>query len=261
MIDALAELVRDVGQSLLSWRTSGGTSGTWEGTQFHAAADLWAHQRLSAGLASIQPAVPIVSEEDQGSERQGSGGRYWLIDPIDGTASYAGGYSGFVTQVALMEDEQPVMAAVFAPDFQDLFLAERGGGAFLNGVRLTAVPASSLTLVDNYPRPRGVADEVYRAFSFQRYLECGSIGLKICRVADATADVFVKAVRTRDWDLAAPQLVLHETGGSLLDGEGNAMVYGGTRSRQGLVAARDAGLARRIASSALLCAREGDGSR
>ena len=248
VMDSVVELVREVGRSLRSWRTSGGVEGAWDGTQFHAKADQWAHQLFNAGLAKLQTGLPVVSEEDLSPETNSGVGQYWLVDPIDGTASYAEGFAGYVTQVALMEQQRPVLAVVFAPHSQDLFVAVKGGGAYCNGTRLPLASSSSLTLIDNYPTPRGVAADLYNELSFRRYLECGSIGLKICRVAEGTADVLLKAVQVRDWDLAAPHLILQEAGGCLIDGAGEDITYGARRKHQGLVAARDGELAHRVAS-------------
>tara|TARA_Y100001949_G_scaffold167862_1_gene165955 strand:- start:330 stop:1109 length:780 start_codon:yes stop_codon:yes gene_type:complete len=248
VMDSVVELVSEVGRSLRSWRTSGGVEGAWDGTQFHAKADQWAHQLFNAGLAKLQTGLPIVSEEDLLPETNSGVGQYWLVDPIDGTASYAEGFAGYVTQVALMERERPVLAVVFAPHSQDLFVAVKGGGAYCNGTRLPLAPSSSLTLIDNYPTPRGVAADLYNELSFRRYLECGSIGLKICRVAEGTADVLLKAIQVRDWDIAAPHLILQEAGGCLVDSRGKDITYGAQRRHQGLVAARDGELAHRVAS-------------
>jgi len=248
MRDGLIELVRDVGQQLLSWRTSGGAQGEWHGTQFHAKADRWAHRELCLGLETLEPGIPVVSEEDTTPDPRPGGDRYWLIDPIDGTASYAGGFDGFVTQVALMAKEIPVLAVVYAPVYQDLFVATQGRGSMLNGSRLPLQSSTALTLIDNYPSPRGIAADLYREMSFSRYLECGSIGLKICRVAEGRADVFLKDVLVRDWDLAAPQLILEEAGGCLVGASGQRITYGVPRTHRGLVAGSNRDRVRKVVS-------------
>lgn len=255
MIDALLPLVREVGAALLRWRDSGGTAGHWEGTQFHAQADAWAHRSLCDGLARIAPDIPVVSEEapepetNSGSDVLPGPERYWIVDPIDGTASYAGGFPGFVTQLALIENGKPSLALAFAPAHAELFVAERGRGAFRNDVRLRTQASDSPVLVDNTPEPRGIAADLYRDLSFAGYLESGSIGLKICRVADGGADLFFKAVSARDWDLAAPQLILEEAGGCLFDADGQPIRYGRAgRRHAGIVAAANAALARRVVS-------------
>lgn len=248
MIEKVMSLMRDVGQSLLAWREAGGTEGVWDAEQFHAKADQWAHQRLCAGLVDIQRNIPIVSEEDESSDRGIDSERYWIVDPIDGTASYIGGFGGFVTQAALIENGVPKLAVVFAPACGDLFVAERGHGAFKNGSRLPAGKTASLTLIDNYSEPRGITSDLYRDFAFSRYVESGSIGLKICRVAEGSADVFFKAVLVRDWDLAAPHLILQESGGYLFAGMGSEIKYGAPRRHLGLIATREIELAQRIVS-------------
>ncbi|HJO18392.1 MAG TPA: inositol monophosphatase family protein [Vicinamibacterales bacterium] len=248
IMEAVVKLVQSVGCSLQSWKASGGAEGTWEGSQFHAKADQWAHQLIGEGLSNLKTELPVVSEEDLLPATTTDVTRYWLVDPIDGTASYAEGFAGYVTQVALMEREHPVLAVVFAPHYQELFSAVKGGGAYRNGIRLPLESSSSLTLIDNYPSPRGVAEDLYNEMSFRRYTECGSIGLKICRVAEGAADVFFKPGQVRDWDLAAPHLILQEAGGHLLDATGNEISYGASRRHQGLVAAREDELVHHVAS-------------
>jgi 3'-phosphoadenosine 5'-phosphosulfate (PAPS) 3'-phosphatase len=81
------------------------------------------------------------------------------------------------------------------------------------------------------------------ALGVRRYVECGSIALKICRVADGTADLFVKDVVVRDWDLAPAHLVLLAAGGILTDFRGEAIVYRGGMEKYGLVATASQDLA------------------
>lgn len=247
MKDAVVRLVREVGTHLLSWQAEGRVQGEWQGRQYHANADRWAHEQLCDGLTELDPAIPIASEEDASGKISLGGRAYWLIDPIDGTASYAQGYAGYVTQVALMVGDEPVLAVVFAPRFQQLFVAEKGMGATRDGVALPCEARNALTLIDNAPVPRGAAADLYAAFGFERYLESGGIALKICRVAEGTADAFVKTVLVRDWDLAAPHLVLREAGGRLSDAAGADITYGATGAHAGVIAARDRALASRIA--------------
>ena len=154
-----------------------------------------------------------VSEEDAGSQTGERPDAYWLIDPIDGTRSFVEGSSpGFVTQVALMRHGVPVEAAVFCPPLDLLYTARRGAGAALNGSRLSLDQTPGLAkLIDNYPQPREIAAAVVEAFGIPDYIKPGSIGLKICRIADGTADLFVKDVVVRDWDVAPGPA--HTTGG------------------------------------------------
>ena len=248
VLGRMEQIVLEVGRHLLEIRDTDAIQGEWQGTQLKTEADMMAHRQLSSLLKALDNTIPVVSEEDQDSQGDSRPHRYWLIDPIDGTASFAGGYSGFVTQIALMEDGEPLMAAIYAPELGQSYLAERGKGAVLNGKSLTVAQESKKkVLVDNYPEPRGTAFDAMLALGFSDYLECGSISLKICRVADGSADVFFKDVVVRDWDLAAPHLVLKEAGGILKLIDGFPVLYQGNyEKRQGIVASREEALCTEI---------------
>ena len=237
MYDALAELLRKVGARIIDCRREGNTCGKWEGAQFKAVADLVAEESLKEGLLKIAD-IDIVSEEDYRSQVIERPNEYWLIDPIDGTASFAQGYSGFVCQVALIRDQLPQLAGVYAPALDNLYMARRGKGATINGlpIQVRKVNKKRLSLVDNYPEPRGIAYFLCRDLHCTEYLESGSIGLKICLVAQGQADIFVKDVPLRDWDVAAPQLVLQEAGGVLVQFNGLPFDYRGGYERKGLIA-------------------------
>ena len=237
MRDDLAMALRRVGARIMECRREGNTHGKWEGTQYKAVADLIADECMREGLQQIAT-LPIVSEEDIASQSDQRPGEYWLIDPIDGTASFAQGFPGFVCQAALMREGVPQLAGVYAPALDKLYMAVRGAGATLNGhpIRVRNAGQRKLTLVDNYPQPRGVAERLMRDLHCAEYLESGSIGLKICLVAEGQADVFVKDVRVRDWDIAAPHLVLQEAGGVLMQFNNQPFDYRGGYERHGLIA-------------------------
>jgi len=242
----LAEVLRGAGELLLERRRSGRFTFRREAVSVTASVDVEAHQHLASALKALTPQLPVLSEEDKAAHRAERPSEYWLIDPLDGTASFVDGYQGFVTQAALMSNRRPVLAGVYAPALSQMFLAERGAGATRDGVRLTVRARQHWTLTDNYPVARGVAAELMRDWQLTDYLECGSIGLKICRIADASADLFVKDVAVRDWDIAAPQLVLEEAGGHLSDAAGQPFRYAGAYEHHGLVACSSSAGAERV---------------
>lgn len=238
MLAELAAAMRTVGAQILECRARGQTDGSWEGTQFKAVADSIADECMRNELRRIAD-VAIVSEEDAKSQAHVRPARYWLIDPIDGTASFAQGFAGFVCQAAYIEGGVVQLAAVNAPALDRTYTAARGRGAQLNGVALKTRAASrdELVLTDNYPQPRGIAERLFSGLPCARYLESGSIGLKICRVAQGEADLFVKDVVVRDWDVAAPALVLTEAGGAFRRFDDQEFSFDGNYEKIGLIAA------------------------
>lgn len=247
MLADLVTVTREVGVRIMQCRAEGNLAGDWQGTQFKAVADAIADECMRTGLRRIAD-IPVVSEEDLASQSLIRPSRYWLIDPIDGTASFVHGFPGFVCQAALIEDGQAMLAAVHAPALDSTYAARRGEGATLNGNPLTTrkVDRDDVILVDNYPEPRGVAARLFRDVPCAKYLESGSIGLKICMVAQGVADLFVKDVPVRDWDVAAPHLVLSEAGGVLRRFDGQEFELTGSFEKLGLIAAASQVLQARV---------------
>lgn len=248
---SVAKAVVEVGELLRQWRGRAEVrDGVWEGSQFKARADAMAHRALSQRLTAIDGQIPVVSEEDPESLDRERPTRYWLIDPIDGTASYVHGFAGYVTQAALVIGERPEVSAVFAPEPATLYTAVRGRGAFRDGRRLPpcgSVPPGHGVLTDNTPEPRGIARRVYDRFGYGEYLESGSISLKLCLIAEGSAHLFVKDVPVRDWDVAAPALLLEEVGGLVTRLDGTSFSYRGTYEHTGLVGGADPATCRSVA--------------
>ena len=237
MLDALDGIVCAVGAEIRNLAGTARVQGTWEGSQLKTEADRLAHVALCDRLAALAPELPVVSEEDAASHAAVRPRRYFLIDPIDGTASLGGGFSGYVTQIALMADDRPVLAAIHAPALGHTYTARRGAGAWRDGAALRVDPdGARRILVDNYPAPRGLAARIMAALACDGYVESGSLALKICRVADGTADLFAKDVVVRDWDIAPADLVLTEAGGRLSLPDGTPFAYTGAMDKPGVLA-------------------------
>ena len=250
LYEQIQELLIEVGQKLVSMRSDHLNTGHWKNGQFISEADLIANKIFNKRISSITPDIPILSEEDLNSHSLDRFKRYWLLDPIDGTASFCNGYDGFVTQIALMEGNQPVFGAVHGPVLNSMYVSEKGAGAYLNGTKLKVCSQQNKTiLTDNYPEPKGIAKTIFDSIECCDYLESGSIGLKICLVADNSATLFVKDIKFRDWDLAPAHLILSEAGGLLMDTKGNNIDYTkNVEKNNGLIASCNVNLAKKVLS-------------
>ncbi len=249
LVDNILPGVRELGRRLLEWRGTGAEKGEWVGTQLKTEADIRAHMFLSEHLKKITPDIEIISEEDLSNQKENRPANYWLIDPIDGTASYSEGFDGFVVQLALMKHCEPVISVVYAPGSDELFTAQKGCGSFLNEKRLAVDNnRTSMVLIDNYPEPRGRIKNFYDSVHATGYVESGSIGLKICRIADGSADLFVKDVVVRDWDIAPGHLIIEEAGGYISDVGLNNFDYKGSFERKGVIASRSKNIAENTAT-------------
>jgi 3'(2'), 5'-bisphosphate nucleotidase len=243
-IEAVTALCQAAGRKLIGWRGDERFTSGVPDRPGKLVADLQLHDFMIEGLGRIDPGVPIVSEEDA-EHTEPRPQRYWLIDPIDGTASWRGGFDGFVVQAALIENCEPVIGVIHAPASGRNWTGLRGRGAWRDGQRLPRQAASNRCIVvDNYPTPQRIAARLVAEMPATGYLESGSLGLKCCLVADGTADLFVKDVVVRDWDLAPAALLLAETGAVLQNVDGTPYRFSGPIEKpDGFIAAREAALA------------------
>jgi fructose-1,6-bisphosphatase/inositol monophosphatase family enzyme len=232
---SLVELLQRLGGLLCDWRADPGARRIEDPRAFKTEVDRRAHEFLSRGLERIVPGIPIISEEDAASYGPGIDreSAHWIIDPLDGTASWYGGFAGFVTQVALMQAAKPVVGAIYAPVSGRMWLGS-GAGATLNGQPLRRrEPAGELVFTDNTPEPHGITQRVMTKLETHRYVESGSLGLKSALVADGTADVFIKDVVVRDWDLAPAAALLEAVGAVLCRLDGTIYSFRGLIEKPG----------------------------
>ena len=215
-----------IGNKIKLWREDNKFRNILDSKLFKTQADNNANKFLYKTLNKLYPDITILSEEDK-FFNDIRPDKYWLLDPIDGTASWYDGYDGFVTQLAYIENNETLYSAVYSPVMDKFWTAIKDEGAYLNGKKLPKLKfLDRLNLVDNYPSPKRVAKYVYDNFDVTKYIECGSLGLKSCLVADGTADLFVKDITFRDWDIAPALAFLPFLNGRIADLDNNDIVLG-----------------------------------
>jgi 3'(2'), 5'-bisphosphate nucleotidase len=187
---------------------------------------------ICARLATLDPGIPVIAEEDSGpSPSVSADGRFWLVDPLDGTKEFLGRRDEFTINIALVESGSPILGVVFAPALGRLFGAEPGE-AFVEDadgrrtVSTRTVPAEGATVVSS--RSHGDPEALARFQSDRRIKDSITIGssLKFCLVATGEADLYPRFGRTMEWDTAAGDAVLRTAGGRVVDLEGQPLRYG-----------------------------------
>lgn len=197
-------------------------------------ADLAAHRILCAGLKAIDRSIPVVSEEDPSThDLRSPTGRFWLIDPLDGTKEFIARTGEFTVNVALIENGVPTLGIVFAPALNELFWGQAGFGAYKDDGNRVARIQSAQTLAA--PALRVVAsrshlDDATRAFisrAADRHtlVQAGS-SIKFCRVAEGEADLYPRFGPTCEWDVAAAQAILEAASGGVTTSDGARLLYG-----------------------------------
>ena len=180
--------------------------------------------------------LPVVSEEDPISISKPRPNKYWIIDPIDGTRSLVNGYQTYVCQVALIENAVPIMSIIYEPALNNFYHSIKGRGSYKNDQKLNSNPQKLPdSIIDNYPEPISSIKNLIKTTSISKYLECGSIALKMCRVADMSADLFLKKTRVFDWDIAPAALIVQEMGGVVKTLSGKQITYEGNFKKDNLL--------------------------
>jgi myo-inositol-1(or 4)-monophosphatase len=204
-------------------------------------ADIAVDDFLHRRLAAAAPGFGWLSEETEDDPARLGADHVWIVDPIDGTRAYLAGQPDWTVSVALASAGRPVLAALFAPVTQEMFLARAGSGATLNGTSIQASPGSGL----GGARAAGpkrflqqLADHDPKVVAMPRI---GSLALRFARVAHGQFDICIAGGNSHDWDLAAADLLVHEAGGTLTSFVGEPIIYNRPRPVHGsLIAAGQA---------------------
>jgi myo-inositol-1(or 4)-monophosphatase len=196
--------------------------------------DLAVERMLRALIAERFPDHDVLAEElGIGANTEAS--HRWVFDPLDGTTNYAHGLPIFCSSLALAIDGEVVVGAVYDPNRRELFTAERGGGARMNGTTLRVSQAPTLIdsmLVTGFPyNIHETIDEVVGLFkSFvgraRAVRRLGSAAIDLCWVAAGRMDGFWEE-RLHPWDTMAGALLVSEAGGTVTGVDGTPWVPAG----------------------------------
>ena len=194
-------------------------------------ADRRAEELIRSELAAAFPADGLLGEEL--GAHAGTSGRRWIVDPIDGTASFIRGVPLYGVLVGLEDHGECVVGAAGFPALGDTLWAARGAGAFCNGARARVASSASLagaTVLSSDARPEYFGE---RFADFLRLLDASARyrGWGDCYgyalVATGRAEVMIDPL-LNPWDGAALLPILEEAGGSFCDWRGERTIYGGS---------------------------------
>lgn len=220
-------LFREGGQTRARvWSKAGGSPVT--------EADVAVDTFLKVRLSEIEPRAAWLSEETSDDQVRLDSELVWIVDPIDGTRAFLSGHPDWSIAVALLRKNVPVLGFVHGPALGTFYEAVAGGGAWRNGNRISV---SACTALDGarVAGPKPMFDQLLRGASrlgrtpkLTRLDRVPSLALRIARVAEGSIDIGLISKDSRDWDLAAADLILREAGGSIVDLDGEAAIYNRT---------------------------------
>ena len=189
--------------------------------------DTRSEQAIVAVISCAFPKHQVMAEEGHGQKEPSS--FRWIIDPLDGTTNYAHAFPFFCVSIALEIKGKVVLGVVNDPIRKELFFAEKGKGAFLNGhpISVSTVEKLSKSLLvtgfayDIRTDPANNFNHfINLSMNAQAVRRTGSAALDLCYVAAGRLDGFWE-LKLHAWDTAAGSLILQEAGGKVTDFSGN----------------------------------------
>jgi myo-inositol-1(or 4)-monophosphatase len=251
LAQALTATMREAGALAMKSFKSSVKSWLKEGNSPVSEADIAVDALLRERLRATGAADGWLSEETEDDPARLAADRVWIVDPIDGTRAFLADRDDWCVSVALAETGRPVVAAIFAPSTDELFLASAGGGVTHNGRPIAATGGASL----EQARVAGPDRRLARLAPFGIAAEpkVHALALRVSRVAQGRLDIALAGPNSSDWDLAAADLLVHEAGGVLTTLAGETLIYNRPKPKHSALFA--AGRARHQALSDLM--REG----
>ena len=187
-------------------------------------ADIESNKIITQNLQKISP-FKINSEEDELDYHKRAKEKYlWLIDPLDGTKDFIAKNDEWTINIALLKQNIPILGVVYAPALKKMYFALDKNGAFLledstnikNARNITSTRDSTnlIALTSRFHSTKNTDNFIKRYNLTKQTL--GS-SLKMCAIAEGKADIYPRFNGTKEWDIAASDIIIKESGGIMLD--------------------------------------------
>ena len=180
--------------------------------------DILSEQTIVKIISKKFPKHNFITEESEFIDNKSK--FTWIIDPIDGTTNFVSGIPNFAVSIALAKNNSVVMGVVYNPYTEDMYIAEKGKGSYLNNKRLkvsTKKRFDECVLGFSLPSDIGLSRKSLSILgrnygTFRALRNTGSAALNLCYVADKKFDLYF-TLNLHSWDVAAAKLVVEEAGG------------------------------------------------
>lgn len=226
-IPTLVKIARDAGETIMEIYARDFEIEYKDDSSPLTEADKASHEVIAAGLEANWPEIPVLSEEGKSidySERK-DWKSLFIVDPIDGTKEFIKKNGEFTVNIALAHENQVVAGVVYVPAMDVMFWGNLEGGAWIQDAQGTR----PLKVTRTFETPQDgkdmvvVASRSHRSEELEEYLAKLSIkevvskgsSLKICQIADGSADLYPRIGLTMEWDTAAAHAVVKAAGGNL----------------------------------------------
>jgi 3'(2'), 5'-bisphosphate nucleotidase len=229
-IKKILEIAEEAGQATLKIYSREFTIEEKEDRSPVTEADKKSNEIIINALSNLYPKIPFISEETKQTpfDKRKNWKYFWLIDPLDGTKEFIKKNGEFTINIALVEDQTPILGVIYVPVKDVFYYAQTGKGSFKIDKGTSAIPIKGreqgskdkLTVVGS----RSHGGETLNSFIEEKKSEYKEVelissgsSLKFCLVAEGKADIYPRTGPTYEWDTAAGHAIVLESGKSVYD--------------------------------------------
>lgn len=195
-------------------------------------ADKASHEVIVKGLQLLTPAIPILSEESRSIsyEERKTWSQFWCVDPLDGTKEFIKKNGEFAINLALIENQKPVLGIIYAPVTKTIYYATDGCGCWKKEASFQPVLLENKTMkqeivaVGSRSHAHAGEQEILEQFQVTDFISIGS-ALKFCMIAEGKAQVYCRFGATMEWDTAAGHAILNNSQCELTQLNGGTFQY------------------------------------
>ncbi len=196
-------------------------------------ADIASHNIIVNNLRNLTPEIPILSEESSNVEfhERSEWELYWLIDPLDGTKEFLKRNGEFTVNIALIENNTPILGVIFVPVTNEIYWGSKKFGSYysLDGESYEKLSVSdslsdTLKIVASRSHANEEMETLLNSIDNFELLSKGS-SLKFCLIASGKADIYPRFGLTSEWDTAAGEAIARFAGGYIVNIDNNQMTY------------------------------------
>ena len=233
LVEPIVALAEDAGRAILEVYSTDFEVQSKDDASPLTQADLASHRWIDAGLRSLTPDIPVISEESglADFEERSEWRLYWIVDPLDGTKEFVNRNDEFTVNIALVQNGAVILGVVHVPVYGRTYVGCQGLGAQRRdgdndpvAIRVAAASGTPPRIVGSRSHRGGSLDAYLAAIGEHEMLPMGS-SLKFCVVAEGKADLYPRLGPTSEWDTAAAQAVVEQAGGSVVTLDGKPMKY------------------------------------
>jgi 3'(2'), 5'-bisphosphate nucleotidase len=202
-------------------------------------ADLRSHRLIVRELTALTPSIPVLSEESSDIDfaTRSAWPEYWLVDPLDGTKEFVSRNGEFTVNIALIRGHRPVLGVVYIPVTDTVYAGVPGEAASRQDAARAAVAIqvrrkmrSPIQVLGSRSHGNPKLSDALNALGPHELRPAGS-SIKLCLVADGSADLYPRLGPTSEWDIAAGQAVIEAAGGQVVRlSDGQALSYNSKES-------------------------------